>query len=152
MQQLYAYLWQHLKTKLQEYNGRIWSWAGDGGLIAFTFKNQAWNALKFSIEIQTTLPLFFGENHYPIEEAIELRFGIDSGKIIFQTNTGNIISEAINYACHLEKQIGEPGKGAISENIYSHLNKRTASCFRPHSTFEGRRCYLTKKKLDELIR
>lgn len=151
MQKLYAYLWVHIKTKMREYNGRIWAWAGDGGLAAFTFRNHIWDALKFSIEIQATLPLFCAEEHYPIEEPIALRFGLDTGKITFQANTGNIISEVINYACHLEKRISEPGKVAVSENIFKKLNGKATGCFKRHSTFEGTGCYLSVKKMDELI-
>ncbi len=151
MQQLYAFLWAHLKAKLQEYNGRIWSWAGDGGLVAFTFKDHIWNAVKFAIEIQATFPLFFAEKSYPIKDQIELRFGLDTGKLIFQSSTGSIVSEVINYACHIEKKICEPGRIAVSENVYRELGAHILKIFKPHSTFEGQPCYISVKKIDSLL-
>lgn len=150
MQKLYARLWTYLKSRLAPYNGRIWSWAGDGGLIAFTFKNHLWNAVKFAIETQATLPLFYSENHYPIKEPIKLRFGLDSGKIQFRYNTGSMVSEVINYACHLEKQVCEPGKVAVSDIIYKDTPKIITSCFEKHSVFEERPAFLSSKKIDSL--
>ena len=152
MQKLYALLWARVKSKLHSYKGRIWSWAGDGGIIAFAFRGNPWNSVKFAIEIQAALPLFYFGPSYPIADPIELRIGIDFGKIKFRGETGSIISEAINYASHLEKQVCAPGKIAISEVVYKEIGKAADSFFEKHSVFEGRQCYLSRKRIDSLIR
>jgi hypothetical protein len=35
MEKIYYRLWDFLKRRLDHWEGRIWSWAGDGGLVAF---------------------------------------------------------------------------------------------------------------------
>jgi len=137
MKKLYASLWIFLRERLSSYNGRIWTWAGDGGLIAFATKNHLINGVKFALEIQNLMILFNYDPSYPIKEPIKLRIGLDSGKVPFSHSTGQIVSEVINCAAHLEKGICNPGFIAVSSRVYDGMGKGYADFFENRGEFEG---------------
>jgi len=143
MKKLYASLWTFLRERLSSYNGRIWSWAGDGGLIAFAMKNHLIHGVKFAMEIQNLMILFNYDPSYPLKEPIKLRIGIDTGKIPFSFSTGQIVSEVINYAAHLEKGICQPGLIAVSSRVYREMGKGYADFFETYGVFEGDESYLS---------
>ncbi|MBB6480611.1 adenylate/guanylate cyclase domain-containing protein [Spirochaeta isovalerica] len=143
MKKLYASLWAFLRERLDAYNGRIWSWAGDGGLIAFAMKKHLVHSVKFAMEIQTLLILFNHDPSYPLKEPIQLRIGIDTGKVPFSFNTGEIISEVINCAAHLEKGVCLPGHIAVSFRVYESMGKGYADFFSSAGQFEGEETYLS---------
>ncbi|MDA3812443.1 MAG: hypothetical protein PF518_19165 [Spirochaetaceae bacterium] len=143
MKKLYASLWVFLKERLSSYNGRIWTWAGDGGLIAFTAKNHLIHGVKFAMEIQNLMILFNYDPSFPLKEPIKLRMGLDTGKIPFSFSTGQIVSEVINYAAHLEKGISTPGSIAVSSRVYNGMGKGYGAFFESKGEFEGDNSYLS---------
>jgi class 3 adenylate cyclase len=151
MEKVYFQLWSFLKEKLSAYDGRMWSWAGDGGIIAFTFKDHAAKAVRCALEIQSSLPLFNARPESPIKEFLELRTALDTGTIKFFSNTGEIVSDVINYAAHLEKQHTETGKVSISEDVRKHLSQPLKNIFTSTGKFEAKKTYATKVRLDTLL-
>jgi class 3 adenylate cyclase len=152
MEKVYYSLWAFLNRRLSDYNGRIWSWAGDGGILAFALDGNEMRALKCALEIQTTLPLFNRSEENPIAEPIELRVGLDCGKVKFFSDTGKIISDTINYAAHLEKGASAPGKIAISRRLADEICcPQLLSIFESAGTFEDSPYLLTRKRLDQLF-
>ena len=143
MKKLYASLWSFLRERLSRYNGRIWSWAGDGGLIAFAMKNHLIHSVQFAIEVQNLMVLFNHDPAYSLKEPIKLRMGLDSGKVPFSFSTGQIVSEVINYAAHLEKGICKPGSIAVSSAVYIGMGTGYSDFFKLHSVFEGTEAYIS---------
>ncbi len=143
MKKLYASLWIFLRERLSVYNGRIWTWAGDGGLVAFAMKNHLIHGVKFAMEIQNLMILFNYDPSYPLKEPIKLRIGIDTGKILFSFSTGQIVSEVINCAAHLEKGICQPGLIAVSSRVYGEMGKGYSEFFKAYGDFEGDESYLS---------
>ena len=152
MEKLYFHLWSFLREKLAPVDGRIWSWAGDGGIIAFALKNNARRAVRFAIEVQTAIPVF--NLTVPVESSIDiaLRLGIDSGKIRFNSDTGKIVSDVINYAAHLEKKSTRPGCVSISRAVYAALPRRLGRLFHFEGIFEDGDYFTTVRRLDGLLR
>ncbi len=151
MEKLYATLCGFLREKLASVDGRIWSWAGDGGLIAFALKDHAARAVRFAIELQSTVPVFnLSASGSPAAD-VALRIGIDTGRVKFAARTGSIVSDVINYAAHLEKSAAHPGTVAISRSVYEALPARVAAVFCPGGTFEDREYFQTIRRLDSLL-
>jgi class 3 adenylate cyclase len=142
-EQLYLKFQNLLRRVLSVYNGRIWHWAGDGCLIAFTFKKHPVRSVLFAIELQNLLSVFNIDPDRPIRERIELRIGMDTGRIKFSNETGTIVSETINYAAHLEKSFTLPGSISISEKIWNSLPPDLKYLFINSGEFEGRRAYVS---------
>ncbi len=150
MERLYFKLWGFLQEKLVVTDGRIWSWAGDGGIVAFALKEGARRAVRFAIEVQTAIPVF---NLISADGAsdISLRLGIDTGRVKFNPETGKIVSDVINYAAHLEKKCAHPGCISISRTVYSSLPRRLAGLFHFGGVFEDRDFFATLRRLDGLL-
>jgi class 3 adenylate cyclase len=151
MEKLYFTLWSFLKEKLATVDGRIWSWAGDGGLIAFALRDHQARAVRFAIELQSTIPVFnLSASGSPAGD-VALRLGIDSGRVKFCIETGTIVSDVINYAAHLEKSSTLPGTVSISKSVYDTLPPRVASIFRFGGIFEEKDFFRTIRRLDSLL-
>lgn len=151
MEKLYFELWKFLERKLDDYDGRMWSWAGDGGLLAFTFSEHVNRAAMCAIDIQSSLPLFNIVPSNPIDQRVELRLGIDTGPITFYSDTGRIVSDVINYAAHLEKAATQPGHVSLSERVVDACDGRILTIFEDAGEFEGFTCMTTENRLDSLF-
>jgi class 3 adenylate cyclase len=152
MEKLYYNLLCFLQEKLATVDGRIWSWAGDGGIIAFTLKDHIQRAVRFAVEVQNAIPIF----NLTTESSdgsvdICLRIGIDSGPIKFKVDTGQIVSDVINYAAHLEKKNTRPGCISCSRTVYDALSVRLGSLFHFGGVFEEKDFFTTLRRLDGLL-
>ncbi len=143
MEKVYYQLWGFLKQKLDIYEGRIWSWAGDGGLFAFRGEKSIPDAVSCALEILYTMPVFNFQPYKSIKEEICLRIGMDFGPVKFFEDTGRIVSDVINYAAHLEKQITKPGALSISGDIHTRLPAAMKALFPEKQEFEGKTAYST---------
>lgn len=151
MEKLYYQLRAFLDRKLSEYDGRVWNWAGDGGILAFSFAGHVDRAVKCAVDIQTSLPLFNVSSDNPIDRHIALRTAVDSGKVRFYSDTGRIVSEIINYAAHLEKAATEPGHVSLSERTIAGTDRKILSIFADAGRFEGFPYHTTLRRLDLLF-
>ncbi len=151
IERLYASLGSFLREKLAALDGRIWSWAGDGGIIAFAFRDHVARAVRFAVEVQATVPVFnLTESRTPSAD-ISLRLGIDCGRVKFALEPGQIVSDVINYAAHLEKRSTPAGMVSISRSVYDALPERLASVFRFGGVFEEKDFFTTVRRLDSLL-
>ena len=144
-------LWNFVREKLQAVDGRIWSWAGDGGIIAFTMKDHPARAVRFAIEVQSTVPVFNIATSGSPSSDVALRIGIDTGRMKFAIDTGTIVSDIINYAAHLEKMSTRPGTISVSRAVVEELPPRMASIFRFGGIFEEKDYFRTLRRLDSLL-
>jgi class 3 adenylate cyclase len=152
MEKLYFALWNFLRDKLASTDGRTWSWAGDGGIIAFALKDAARRAVRFAVEVQTTIPVFNLTSTNDSRMDIALRLGVDVGKVKFKHDTGKIVSDVINFAAHLEKKSTQPGCIAISNAVHTALPRRLAGLFHFGGRFEDRDFFTTLHRLDGLLK
>ena len=151
MEKLYFSLWNFLREKLATVDGRIWSWAGDGGIIAFALRDHAARAVRFAIEVQSTMPVFNVTASGSPAGDVALRLGIDTGRVKFSIETGTIVSDVITYASHLEKKSCKPGMVCVSRAVYDALPGRMDSLFRFGGIFEDKDCFCTIRRLDTLL-
>jgi len=138
MEKVYYELWEFLQQKLGLYDGRIWSWAGDGGILAFRENGDITVGVTCCLEILLSLPVFNLQPKKPISDDIVLRIGMDSGKVKFYGDTGRIVSDVLNYAAHLEKSGTEPFGLSVSDTVYKSLPASMKRIFKTEHEFEGR--------------
>ena len=143
IEKVYYRLRSFVDKKVLDYEGRIWGFAGDGGLIAFTAKGHVTRAVLCALDIRASLSVFNIHPDLPIKEDITLRLALDTGNIKFSFDTGHIISDVINYAAHLEKLGTLPGEISISENIQKDLSPKLARVFSDKNIFENVNSYST---------
>lgn len=138
MEKLYFEFWNLLRRTLTQYDGRIWSWQGDGGLVAFALKRHQERAVLWALELQQLIKVFNANPRTSISDDIELRIGLDTGKVKYQEDTGRIISDTINYAAHLEKSFANPGGITISKELLDAVPQEMVHHFSEKGEFEGR--------------
>jgi class 3 adenylate cyclase len=138
MEKLYYMFWNLLRRLLSVYDGRIWSWQGDGGLAAFALKRHHERAVLFAMELQQLMKVFNVNPRKPIADEIELRIGLDAGPVKYMNDPGQIISDTINYAAHLEKSFTDPGGITISKELLDALPESMLRNFNEKGEFEGR--------------
>ena len=143
MEKVYFHLRAFVEKKVLDYDGRIWNFAGDGGLIAFTSKDHVLRSALCALDIKAALSVFNIHPIIPIKENIILRLALDTGKIKFSNNTGHIVSDIINYAAHLEKLGTLPGEVSISGNVKKELPVSVAKVFSDKNIFENMNSYST---------
>ncbi len=143
IEKVYFRLRNFVEQKILDYDGRIWNFAGDGGLIAFTSKEHIPRSVLCALEIRASLSVFNIRPDLPITDDISLRLALDTGKIKFSSDTGHIVSDVINYAAHLEKSGTLPGEISISENVKKKLPAKIAKVFSDKNIFENIVCYST---------
>lgn len=140
-EKLYYRFWSFLRRVMEVYDGRIWNWAGDGGIIAFSFKGHQQRAVLFAMELQRLIPVFNADPDKKISDSITLRLGLDCGKMKFSSDTGQIVSETINYAAHLEKSFAEAGGIALSGKMANSLPKKLREMFVSDGVFEEQEAF-----------
>lgn len=138
MERVYYRLWDFLKHRLDVHDGRMWNWAGDGGLLAFRGDDRERAAVSCCLEILYSLPVFNLQPDKPIRDDVCLRIAIDTGTVKYFEDTGRIVSEVINYAAHLEKKATRPGTLSVSDVAFARLPKAMQSVFTGKREFEGR--------------
>jgi len=143
MEKIYFQLKTFLSKKLHEYDGRLWNFAGDGGIAAFTFKDQITRAVLCALDIQASMPIFNIDPSIKITDPVKLRIGIDHGKVKFMEKTGHIVSDVINFAAHIEKYATEPEQVSVSDVIIKQLDKKITKLFTSSEIFEDQSIYHT---------
>lgn len=143
MEKVYFLLRSFVEKKVHDYDGRIWTFAGDGGLIAFSAKGHVVRSVLCALDIRAALSVFNINPDIPIKDNIILRLALDTGKIKFSQETGYIVSDIINYAAHLEKLGTLPGEISISENIKKELPPKMIKVFSDKNMFENMNSYST---------
>ena len=141
METIYGKLLKHVRRILKRYDGRIWEWSGDGGLLAFRGDTQCPDALSFALEFQLFLPVFNLKVRENIQHNLCLRIAMDHGNIKFLQNTGGIVSPTINYACHLQEEATQKNGISISDSVMKRLTEEQSKLFLHKETFETRTCY-----------
>jgi class 3 adenylate cyclase len=122
---------QELFSRLVENReGRIWSWEGDGGLAAFYFSNKNIDATICGIEVLLELFLY-NLLERPIKKPIAVRAAVHTGQCRFLNNTEQIESETLKRVNLIESQQTEPDSLSISPGVYSDLGGKLANLFQP---------------------
>ncbi len=138
MEKVYYALWEYVQNKLRLYNGRVWTWAGDGGIVAFRYQDGPGNAVACCMEVLFSLAVFNVLPSNPIEDHLCLRFGLDTGPVKFFNDTGRIVSDVINFAAHLEKMGTRPNGLSVTDVLYQSLTGGMQGMFTTKAEFEGR--------------
>jgi len=102
-------------------NGRIWSWEGDGGLVAFLLDDFVNNAVFTSIDILNSLIIFNATENF-LNEDINIRIGINAGQAEYKKSTNLINSDSIELTKEIEKKHTEKSTISISRHTYQYVN------------------------------
>lgn len=140
IERVYALFMEHIRCHLDKFNGKIWNWAGDGGLCAFYLDNKAHDAVKSAVSILMGMPVF-NSHENDLGEPLNIRLAVDRGNAAYKVDKGNIFSETINWVCHLEKKGTDVNSISISQEVYESLNDYMKSFFFKSGDFENKTAF-----------
>lgn len=145
---VYGALLQMFRRTINRFNGKIWSWAGDGGICAFYLGNRSQDAVECALGLHFNMHLFnLDRQRNRFQEPIKIRIAAHDGQAAYKADKGSIFSDAINYVAHLEKSATEVGGISISKNAYDSLDSRLQSIFTAKGPFEDIEIYSTSLSL-----
>ncbi|KKK44265.1 hypothetical protein LCGC14_3167360, partial [marine sediment metagenome] len=130
-----------IDDSVKPFQGRLWIWSRFGGIILFPFDGSGCPQLKCGFKLM----LF--KHLYDIEESlfpsfISFRLALHIGNTVFvRKNTGNIISDSLNFIFHLGQQYAKPGQFYVSESVLQLGQKELKGFFSDSGIFEGRTIY-----------
>jgi len=129
-----------LKLKVIKRDGRVWSWEGDGGLIAFygddAIKRAVFAILDFFFNLH-----FYNSVYNKLNNEIRFRAAIHPGKAIFRHEVNKIQSQAIDRVKEMEKNFASPANLVISKLAMQSLNPTLQSFFKPIDNNENSNIY-----------
>ncbi len=136
----YTKIIAYFTNRIEKRGGRIWTWAGDGGLAAFYGNEMCVKAVNAAIDIVAGIPLFNAEhNDLPVD--LNVRVAVHKGRCIYRENKDLMLSDDINFVVHLEKKFTHINSISLSENVFQELSDRHRKFFFPDGIFERRKAF-----------
>ena len=119
---------------IENRNGRIWAWDGDGGLGAFCYGNMHETAVLSGIEILHELFLFNCIS-CPFEDGLNVRIAVHSGPFEYTADSEQLqASDTVKRVTELEHKHTRLNQITISEVVKVMLEPLTANQFSAFSS------------------
>jgi class 3 adenylate cyclase len=122
-----------------QHGGRLWMWSRFGGLVLFPLRAEASQAALCGVRIMLSSIL------YDVEESllpgrISFRMALSHGATVYHdSDTGRIVSDAINSIFHLGRRFAQAGQFVLSSEALDLVPQPLRAFCLPAGTFEGRR-------------
>lgn len=135
---------------ISDFGGQLWSWQGDGGLVAFLGRESTENAVKSALCIIDELDSF-NKFKSEISEEIRVRIAIHIGTALYREHTGRIHSYDINFVSHMEEKYASPNDICISHDVYTELPNLAKKKFKETGSFRGKCVYSLQGKIRDKV-
>lgn len=127
----------------KNFGGDIFSWTGDGGLLAFWEEDACNSTVWAGIKIMQEVVLFnLNSTLNPLKEPLRLRLAAHYGSVEFQIPTTKIAADCIAFVSHLENEITPPAAFTISDIVYNELDDKLKNIFVYFKKFLGSSIYV----------
>ena len=131
IQETYADFRKIVEDAVDRRNGRIWSWEGDGGLVAFYFSNKNLAATFTGMEIVNRL-FQYNLTECRLGKPLGVRIAAHSGLMEYTDNEENLKrSDVIKAIMNIEANHAEPNTLTVSDMIVSVFSTNLMEQFRP---------------------
>ncbi len=127
--------------------GKIWMWTGWGGVVLFPF------APAYSQPVITASRLILNRPLISIEDIkadtlVDYHIALHVGNTVYNPrgDTGELISDDINFIFHLGKKKMEKNSLYVTETAYPQVPKRMQGLFIEEEPFEGRSLYRMRRQ------
>lgn len=128
---VYADVRSIFETGVNRFNGRIWSWEGDGGLASFFFSNTNLSATLTGLQFIHDIFLY-NRLECKLEEPVELRLAVHTGRCEYNDNMEKLMNnDIIRKTVELESKYTKPNSLTVSNVVYITLGKELGSIFEP---------------------
>ncbi len=136
-----------VQSAIERRNGRIWNWAGDGGLAAFYFSNKNSNAVLSAMEIIHELYLY-NLVSCRLNKPLRIRMAINNGPCLYMRNYGDIKSDTLKKLFEIETKYTPPNHVTLSDSVYHMMNETIAAQLTPSKYGANTSCYTYQLQLE----
>ncbi len=120
-----------VQDSIDKRNGRIWSWEGDGGLVAFFFSNKHLYATISAMDIVNRLFLY-NQMHCPLSTPLGVRLAVHSGSMEYTENEEELKrADVIKKIIDIEANHTNPNSVTVSNTVEPMLDKILIDQFHP---------------------
>jgi class 3 adenylate cyclase len=140
-----------IERKVNRHGGRLWTWAGFGGLALFPLGGRAVAAEgeqnRACSPVLCMLRIALGRLFYDVEESplparLSFRMALSTGSLVYrEKDTGGVIAESLNAIFHLGQKFARAGCCVLTEDALAVVPERLRGMCLPAGTFEGRRIF-----------
>jgi class 3 adenylate cyclase len=136
----YGRIRELVQGRVENRNGRVWSWEGDGALAAFYFGDKNIQATLCGMEIVHEL-FFFNALHSTLPEPLSVRLAVHAGPCKFLAAGKDTAGETIRRVELLESRFTRPGSLTVSPGVFTDLGGKLSPLFLPVPGPEGSTLY-----------
>lgn len=131
------------------HNGCIFSWAGDGGILAFHGPHYQTRTILAGIHLLHNLVLFnLDRSLNPLGVNISLRMAANDATIIFQLPTDSIASDDLNLTVHLQESGTAPGEFCATDALLAGVEESLRKLFTSKGRYNGIPIYAYRQNND----
>ncbi|MBL8020599.1 MAG: adenylate/guanylate cyclase domain-containing protein [Leptospirales bacterium] len=128
--QVFSALREYIRNYAEVWNGRLWNWMGDGGIVAFHGSDAVNRSAISMMAVLLNLPVF-NIKYLPGGPELRLRIGMHYGTATYKNPVNEIFSNDLRIAQKLEAEVCEPNRIAISSSVYTFLKPELYPWFQP---------------------
>ena len=134
--------YSHLHRIITPLNGRVWMKTDFGGLVLFPYDGSCTPIIIECIKLIMNRIIISAEE-YSYSTILTYRMAMDIGNTKYLTsgNTGNIISDSVNFIFHFGKQYAEPGNFYLTGRVKEDIPPGLLDKFHPGDSFHERNIY-----------
>ncbi len=129
----YADLKKIVDRAIDKRNGRIWSWEGDGGLVAFYFSDKSLLAALSGMEIINEL-FIYNTLYCTLGEPLKIRLAVHFGICEYTKDPEELMkNDIIKETVQIESKHTKPNSMTLSNTVCPKLDASLRDSFKPVS-------------------
>ncbi|UCF97185.1 MAG: hypothetical protein JSV89_18735 [Spirochaetaceae bacterium] len=128
--QVYNEVRQLFANIVENRDGRLWQWEGDGGVAAFYHGNKNIQAALSGIEMLLEL-FMYNLFQCPFTKPLQVRLAVHTGPCPFYENFERIRSDTLRRLEVIESEFAENDSLLITPGVYSDMGNKLDSFFTP---------------------
>jgi hypothetical protein len=127
--QVYAEMRRLFSTIVENRDGRLWQWEGDGGVAAFHYGNKNVQAVLSGMEMLLEL-FMYNLFQCPFSKPLQIRLAVHTGPCPFFVNFERIRSDTLRRLEVIESEFAENDSLVITPGVYSDMGTKLDSFFK----------------------
>ncbi len=125
----------YLESELAGHNARAWMWSDTAGLFLIPFDGRHCPVLRDCVRLMLSQTLMAVE-WLGLSHSVGFRLALTTGDTVYEDSgqTGDIISDSVNFVFHLGKRYLKPGRFVVDEEALWQADPHLHALF----SFDGR--------------
>jgi class 3 adenylate cyclase len=128
MRRIYEKLRTMATSCAEKRNGRLWSWEGDGGILAFAFEEQHQRAVLAAMELLGEIFLY-NLAGCPIRDGVHVRLTVHAGPCEYHENGTELKTDTVRGLWDIDARHGRLDSLVISHTVFPSLEPVVADRF-----------------------